>query len=283
MPVTNWNQTTINGQPFLVIDVASFRIPMDWDPSSNMFIAVAAPDGGLGNFPALVKGDPGTPATIDPVIAFTELDATDPTPASAYWTLEGTNEYKLTLALHEGADGPPGTSPLAVGAPYGTAAAGNIIVVNPAATGYVYQAQKVGDRFVPASIASTPAGNAQYTLCPVSIPAQPNDWRPQVSGQAIITPTGSNCQANLVARVFTGTGYTPFTGNIVGQGFGLPGVTDNVVLSSAPPPASLDAYDRVAAGTAAVVYLSVERQSGTDTFTTNATTTNFAVRVRPVP
>jgi hypothetical protein len=45
MPVTNWNTTTIDGKQYLVIDMAKLRVPLDWDPSSNVFLAVAAPDG----------------------------------------------------------------------------------------------------------------------------------------------------------------------------------------------------------------------------------------------
>jgi hypothetical protein len=77
--VTNWNVTTIDGQQFLVIDVAKIRVPLDWDPSSNVFIAVAAPTGGVLNYPVLAKGDPGVTPDIDTVINYTALSWDDPT------------------------------------------------------------------------------------------------------------------------------------------------------------------------------------------------------------
>src|ERR1700758_196964 len=105
MPVTTWNTTTINGVDFLVISTAEFRIPLDWDPSSNMFIAVGAPTGGVGNFPALVKGDPGPAITLDSVINLTVLDYTDPTPNSATLTLLGGTDYQVNLTIHAGQPG----------------------------------------------------------------------------------------------------------------------------------------------------------------------------------
>lgn len=62
MATTNWNVTTIDGQEYLVMDSAEFRIPLDFDPSSNMFVAVAASPGGLGNFPTLSSTPVAFPA-----------------------------------------------------------------------------------------------------------------------------------------------------------------------------------------------------------------------------
>src|SRR5438309_10487140 len=111
-PVTaNWNVTTINGVPMLVIDLAQFRIPLDWDPSSNMFLAVAAPNAavqqaiGTGAFPALLQGKDGPPPGLSTIINFTPLAYDDATPDSASWTELSTNLYQLNLALHRG---PPG-------------------------------------------------------------------------------------------------------------------------------------------------------------------------------
>ena len=106
--MTTWNQTYIDGKPYLVIDVAKFRIPLDWDPSSNMFMAVAAPDGGLGNFPALVRGDDGATPDIDTVINFSALAWNDPTPDYASWTEVSANLYRLNLGLHTGEPGDSG-------------------------------------------------------------------------------------------------------------------------------------------------------------------------------
>lgn len=294
MPTTNWNTATINGQQYLVIDVASFRIPLDFDPSSNMFIAVAAPSGGVGNFPALVKGDPGDTPTINPVINFTALATGDSTPDSASWTLVGSNEYQLNLALHDGPQGAPGGTAVMSGSDVsgsGSATPGQILVVNPAANGFVYASQRVGDRYVPASIASCPSGNAAYTLCSVPIPAQPFDWRPDIRGSVPISPTGLNVTVDLIARLSnTNTDGGETTGNEVGRAIGLPagswltGPTPYTLsMETGPPPGSSDTYDRVPKGQTATVFLRIERQTGSDTFTTAGATSRFGVRVQPCP
>jgi len=278
-PTTTWNTTTINGKQFLVVDVASFRIPLDWDPSSNMLIAIGAPIGGYGNIPALLQGPPGPTITLDDEINLTLLEATDPTPDSATLTLLGGSTYQVNLTIHKAPAGAPGTSALDPTV-YGTPVSKKMLIVNSTADGFVYAAQLCGDRYVPSTINNTPAGNPLYTLCSVSIPAQLFDWRPAVRGQAIITATGSyNCTTDLIARL-----NNESAGNIVGRSFGLGGVSkQHGVLSAGPPAGSADTYDRVYAGNAAVVYLRAERQSGTDTFTTTAAQTSFSVRVDPIP
>jgi hypothetical protein len=278
-PVTTWNTTTINGVQYLVVDVASFRIPLDWDPSSNMFIAVAAPTGGVGNFPALLQGQPGATPTFDETINLTVLNYTDPTLNSASLTYLGSNNYQANLTLHAGPPGADGTSELDPTA-YGTPISGLILVVNSAANGFQYASQLCGDRYVPATILSAPAGNPTYTLASVSIPAYPFAWRPYVSGQSVVTPTGTNVVTNLVARLNNSS-----SGSVVGQnvGVGTNGAAFNQVLAAGVPAGSPSTYDQVAANASAVVYLNVERQSGTDTFTTSDTSTTFEVLVQPIP
>lgn len=277
-PITTWNQTTINGKNYLVVDVASFRIPLDWEPSSNMFIAVAAPIGGLGNFPALLKGDPGDTPTFDSAVNFTVLDFDDPTADSMTLTALGGDEYQANIILHRGPPGNDGTSTLDVNA-YGTPASKKILIVNPTVDGFIYQSQLVGDRFLPSTINSTPAGNPLYTLAAVSVPAMPFDWRPEVSGQSVVTPTGANVGVDLIARLNDAA-----AGNIVGRCFGVAGsAVQNLKLVDGAPAGSADAYDKVVAGAAAVVYLRAERITGTDTFTTSSSTTTFKVKVAPIP
>jgi hypothetical protein len=280
MPVTTWNQTQINGVNYLVISTAEFRVPLDWDPSSSMFLAVAAPTGGLGNFPALVKGDPGPAITLDSTVNLTVLDFNDPTPNSASLTLLGGTDYQFSLTMHAGQPGTNGSATLTP-TDYGTPVSGHFLVVNATNTGFVYQSQMVGDRYVPAVVNAAPSGNPTFTLAAVSIPAQSFAWRPQVSGQAVITGTGTNVDTNLVARLNNAT-----SGNIVGVGFSPSGTNStgiSTVLSGGPPAGSNGTYDQVAAGSTAVVYLRAERQSGTDSFTTSAATTQFEVVVQPIP
>jgi hypothetical protein len=262
--------------------VAKFRIPLDWDPSSNMFIAVAAPDGGLGNFPALVQGDDGETPDLDTTINLTALAWDDPTPNSASWTKLAANLYRLNLALHTGAPGDSGSYKLLDADDLvGTPTVGKMIIVNPSADGFEYVTPKVGDAYWPASIANTPSGNPAYTLTPVSIPAQDFDWRPDPEGWCVITGTGDDVRVDLVARL-----NDQAAGNIVGRGRGRIGQNAEgfaTVLTSGPPAGSGDGYNRVPRGVPAVVYLRAERVTGANTFTTTAVDTYFCVKVRPVP
>ena len=282
MTVTNWTTTVIDGKEYLVIDVAKFRIPLDWDPNSSMFIAVAAPDGGLGAFPGIVQGDPGPAPIIQTAINFTVLADGDPTPDSASWTLVAANTYRLNLALHQGAKGDTTSFNLADADDLsGSLVAGRVVAVNSAATGYEYVAQKAGDEYWPALIENTPTGNSAYTLCQVSIPAQPWAWRPQVSGWCVINGTGSDVQVDLIARL-----NDQAAGKILGRGRGKIGQnTDGspTVLVSGPPAGSPADYNRIAAGAAATIFLRAERQSGSQTFSTVGSGTGFSVRVCPVP
>jgi hypothetical protein len=292
-PSANWNVTTIDGVKMLVINTAQFRVPLDWSPDSNMFLAVAAPNAavpiGTGGFPALVTGAPGPAPIISPIINFTPLAFGSSTPDSASWSVIGTNQYQLNLALHLGATGLTGPSAAVMSAAdvvgSGSAIPTQMLVVNPSATGFVYASQRVGDRFVPASIASCPSGNSFYTLCSVPIPAWSSDWRPEVAGFVPITPTGLNVTVDLVARLNNAT-----TGNEVGRISGLPagswltGPTPYTLsLESVLPSGSPDSWDRVAKGSIATVYLNLERQTGSDTFTSVGSASRFKVRVAPTP
>jgi hypothetical protein len=125
--------------------VAKIRVPLDWDPSSNVFIAVAAPTGGVLNYPVLAQGDPGVTPDIDTAINYTPLAKDDPTPASASWTETSPNVYKLNLALHEGADGANGNTVLDPG-DFTGAAPGKGIALNSGRYRVRLQTPKVGGR-----------------------------------------------------------------------------------------------------------------------------------------
>lgn len=286
MPVTNWQTTYFDGKPFLVVDVAKFRIPLDWDPSSNMFVAVSAPDGGLGNFPALVKGDDGTTPSIDSVIDFTPMAFDDPDPEFASWSVLSPNVYQLHLGLKRGAPGADGGNVLDPD-DYGTPVAGRLLRVKSDLSGFEYVAPKVGDRFVPAAIADTPTGNPAYTMCQIPVDAQPFDWRPEVEGQTIFTGTGADVGVNLVARLqTTGTVNGETAGPEVGFGFGPIGVNAAAiatVFSSSPPANSSSTFDKVLAGNTATIWIRGERRTGANTFSTSSDTSIFKAKVAPIP
>lgn len=281
-PIVTWNTTTVNGVECLVIDMARLVVPLDFDPTSGMFLAVGVPTGGYGQLPILLRGLTGDTPTFDPTVNLTVLDYTDPSANAASLTALGGNAYQVNLTMHQGAPGAAGTAELDVDA-FGTPIPGRILIVNSTSDGFIYNPQLVGDRFIPSSINSTPSGNPLYTLCSVPVPAQLFDWRPDVVGQSIITGSGgwfgSNVTVDLVARLNDET-----AGNVVGRGFGVSDTSPvPTVLVSGPPAGSVDSYDRVSAGSAAVIYLRAERRLGTDTFTTSDSTTSFEVRVRPIP
>jgi hypothetical protein len=278
MPVTNWNSTYIDGKQYLVIDVAKFRIPLDWDPSSNMFFAVAAPDGGLGNFPALVKGDQGDSVDLDTSVVYTALAWNDPTPEFASLTELSPGLFQLHLGVRNGAPGANGTSTLNP-ATYGTPVFKKILRVNAAANGFEYQTQKVGDRFYPAILTSAPSGNPSWTMGVVGLGPFDFDWRPECFGDAVIVGTGPDVGVNIVARLNGETG-----GNIVARGRGLPGINPAPhTMIPFIPAGSLDTYDKVLAGATATVHFRVERITGNDTYTASNTDMSFWVKVNPIP
>lgn len=279
MAIVSWNTTVIDGREYLVVDMAKFRIPLDFDPETQAFLAIAVPDGGILNYPALVKGDDGDTPVLDNVVNLTVLEHDDPTADFASLSEPTPNVYELNLSTRKGPPGDDGNTVLDVD-DFPDSAPGQVITVDGDGTGFELTSPKVGDSYWPASIANTPSGNPSYTLCSVGIEAQPFDWRPEVSGWCVVTGTGSDVAVNLIARLDDAA-----AGNIVGMAYDrIGGVSPPThTLVDGPPTGSADGYNRVAAGVAATIYLRAERRSGTETFTTSNTTTRFKVKVAAIP
>lgn len=256
------------------------------DPASGAAVIYLRPAGGMGQaIPAIEKGDPGLPPSIDTAVSYTVLAYDDPTTASASWTVitpptETTaGTYRLNMAVHEGPPGADGSTTLTTAAVGGTAAYKKVVQVNSAGTGFEFTSQKVGGRHYPASIANTPAGSANSTLAVVAIAAGTYDfdYRVEVEAQTIVTATGPNCSVDLVARLNGETG-----GNDIGRCFGTGDLKDRLIIAGGYQAGNTDNWDRIAAGAGATVHLRTEQQSGSDTYSTSATTTRFRVTVRPV-
>jgi hypothetical protein len=278
-PDDSWTPVTIDGKDMIEINTARFRVPVAFDPSSRMFIAFADPGSSVGNFPAIAKGDTGDAATLDSTVPLTMLDYGNPAADAAALTALSPTLWQLSLTLHRGAPGVDGTSTLDPTA-YGTPVSKQILIVNPTADGFIYQTQKVGDRYYPASVSPVPSGYANYTLGTVSIPAQDFDWRPQVRGGTIVTGTGTDVAVDLIARL-----GDELAGNEIGRGFGIPGLNPppHVLIAGPPPGAGADS-DRVLAGVGpTIIYLRTEKQSGADYYTTTSAQTRFSVKVDPIP
>lgn len=266
------------------------RIPKTFDPSSKAAVIMLGPPGGVAQIPALVQGDPGMPATLDTTIDFTALAHDDPTADSASFTTitPGSSTvspvYRLNLALHKGAPGAAGTSAILTASDITGTATDGYILAKTTVSGVgkaTWIAPKVGGQYWPASISNTTGTDGQNrTLASVAIsPAPAFDYRVRVHAQCIITGT-VNTRVDLIARLGNDT-----SGDIVGRGFGMSGVTsDRVTLVSGVPAGSASTVGKVSAGSTTTVFLRAEQQaSTTDAYTTSSSTTYFLVEVVPIP
>lgn len=266
------------------------RIPKTYDPTTKSAIILLGPEGGIAQIPALVKGDPGQPATIDSTISFTALAYDDPTSDSASFSLltpataSTPPVYRLSLALHKGAPGATGSSAvLSASDLTGTAVDGYFLTkTTVGGVGKViWSSPKIGGQFWPTSIGNTSASDGQArSLCSVQIsPAPAFDYRVRVHGQCLIAGT-ANTRVDLIARL-----NDPVAGDIVGRGYGFAGATaDRINLVSGVAPGSAATVGKVAAGSTSTVFLRAEQQASTsDTYTTAGSTTSFMVEVVPVP
>lgn len=282
MTVSTW--TTDDDQYY--IWNGEVRIPKTFDPASKAAVIMLGPPGGVAQIPALVKGDPGKHAEFDSTIVLNALEWDDPTADSAEWEtiVAGDDDtspvYRLTLNLHKGEPGTSGETVVLEATDLdGTATDGYLLSKTVGAETVEFVPPKVGDQYWPASISNTSGSDGQSrTLCSVTIPAQPFDYRVRVFGQCVISGT-ANTRVDLIARLNDAA-----SGDIVGRSFGVVGAAPppNVLVSGVAA-GSASTVGKVTAGSGATVYLRAEQQASTsDAYTTAAATTSFMVEVAPI-
>lgn len=272
---------TADGQYYLF--EGQVLIPVN--PSTGVAQLILRPVGGmLIGVPPIEKGDPGLPPAIDTTVNFTELAYNDATAATATFTeitppTETTpGLYRLNMAVHEGTPGEDGAA-LITPSDYGSPVYKRLLSVDAAGTGFELVAPKVGDSHSPASLNNTASGNPNNTLGVISVPANtyPFDWRPRVYAYTVVTGEAPDVRVDLVARLNSEAG-----GNIIGRCSGI-AQTERLTLLPGKEPGKPDSWDRVAANAAASIYLRTERQNGSVTYTTSASTTWFSMEVQPIP
>jgi hypothetical protein len=274
----SWPTTTYNGAEYWMFDGITL-VPVD--PTTGVAILMLKPSGAsiASGIPAIAKGEDGDPAEFQegPLDSFTELDYDDPTPASLEIVKVSPGLYTLSGALHAGAPGEDGSTAIDVETIDGDAVAGKLIKLNSELDGFEFAYEAIGECYRPASINNTSSGNTNNTLCAISVPAQNRAWRPLVVGsQNVVQSGGSDVVVDLVARL-----NNESAGNIVARCHGIGG-TERLTFASCPAAGSNDSFDKVSAGDAATIYIRVEKQGGTNSFTTSSSTARFQVWAIPV-
>ena len=276
-----WPTVTVGGKDYWEVDIKA-RVAKESDPNAQVLILVGTPNGGAAAVGPLVQGDPGKHAEIDTTIDFTALEPDDPTSDSASWTTVTPPDdttpgvYQLSLALHKGAKGDDGATVLDP-ATFSATVAAQILQVNSDLSAFELADQRVAQVYRPATINNTPAGNANYTLATVPVSSKTFNRIIIPFGYVIVKGnTGPDVVVDFIARITTET-----SGNIIGRFPGVGGAVDRLSLVPATPTGTSD-YEKVAAGVSTNVYFRVERQSGSDDYTTSNTTTRCGVLALPI-
>lgn len=283
-PRSTARTVVVDGKEWLEVDLAKFRMPLDWNPESGQYLLIAPPAGGIGGFAALAQGERGYAPTII-MSNFEELPSDSVTPGSATLTLlaPGTDAagpvYGLDLAIRRGTDGEPGAA-LITPDDYGeTPVVGQLLSVASGAAAFELVTPKVVNQHWPASVSSVPGGttSSPYTMATVSITSGVYnfDYRLQPSGTCQVVGSSSDLRVNLVAR------YNAVDGPIIGICHGLSGQYDRLTLTPGPAAGSADTVGKVTAGNGALVYFNCERQSGSASYSASNAYGHFSVLVVP--
>lgn len=263
----------------------AFRVEDD-GTISNLFLAAAAPQGGLprgvSNYPALLRGPRGyAPSFVKG--SNIEIAHDDPTETGfdinliAEETEVSGPVWELNLIQRAGAPGADGEAILDP-TDYGTPAFGQNLTVAAGATTFELTYPKVGGLHLPTSISSAPDGStAEVTMAVVDIAAGVYnfDWTPSLRGNAVCIGSSSDVQVDLIVRRDDETG-----GNIIGRGCGVAGQKYQQPNLISKVEAGTNVVN---AGEACTLYFRTKKMSGSATYGAANTTAAFEMQVVPVP
>ncbi|BDY31419.1 hypothetical protein [Mycolicibacterium mageritense] len=271
--------TTPDGERYLFEGI--IEIPVNAETGAA--ILMLRPQGGMGvGIPPVAQGPAGKHATISTDINFSALEPEDSTPDSASWTLitppddDTPGEWKLNLALHKGAKGDDGDTILDPGDFGTTPVSGQMLQVKSDLSAFELVAQRIPEVCYPGSVLNMPSGNANFTVAQIPIPSRPYARRVLAQGGTVLSGEAADVRYDLIARLGSETG-----GNIVGRCPGIAQV-DRLTFWPGKDAGLADGYDQIAANAAGTLYIRCERQAGTSTATTSATTSRFSALVLPL-
>lgn len=273
-PIVQWN-----GVPHYQAQ-GEFLIPVT--PDTGAAVILLRENGGVGDgFSAIEKGDPGLSPELAPAVVWNEVAHDDPSPLTATFvtvtppTSTTPGVYQLVADVRNGAPGDDGDTILDP-ADFAGATPGQTLVINEAGTAFVTAAQKIPEAFFPGAVNNTPSGNVNFTIAEVFIPSRPFARRLLAHGGTIVTGEGVDVRVDLIARLNNELG-----GNIIGRAHGI-AQTERLSMWAGKAAGLTDGYDQIAAGAEATVYIRLERQAGTTTFTSTASTSRFRVEALPL-
>lgn len=279
-----WRTEYRDGVRWLFCNLAELGFRLDDDgQASGMFLAVAAPLGGiasLGNI--LAKGDQGFSPSIE-MSSFVELDADDPTPGSVSLNLlaEATDVsgpvYGLDVVLHRGATGETGTVVITPSDYSEDPQLGWIPAVAAGLEEFELVPQRVSAQWWPATVTDVPPGTtAGYTMTVVPIAAVPYDRYVIPAGTVQVSASsGSNLRVDLLARLNADDGA------IVGRDYGRAGASDKLTLIGYPDAGTTSSATKILANNSANVYFRTEKQSGSSSYSSVAGTGRFGALTVP--
>lgn len=257
-----------------------FLIPVD--PSTGAAVILLRENGGVGDgFSAIEKGDPGLPPELADAVVWNEVAYDDPSPLTASFvtlippTATTPGKYQLVADVRTGRNGDDGDTVLNP-ADFGGGTAGQILVINTGGTAFELAAQKIPEAFFPGAVVNTPSGNVNFTIAEIHIPSRPYARRVLAHGGTIVTGEGVDVRVDMIARLNGELG-----GNIIGRCHGI-AQSERLSMWAGKAAGLSDGYDQIAPGAEATVHVRLERQAGTTTFTSTASTTRVWAETLPL-